>query len=269
VSDGARYMVPALERGLRVLRAFSRERPAIGLADLARELKLPKTTVFRIVHTLEAMGFVQRLDDGRNFRLGPAVLTLGFEYLAALELPEIARPALEALRDATGASSHLAIRDGTEIVYVSRYASRSALASNIHVGSRLAAHASSMGRVMLADLDPPALEALYAGAALARYTDQTPTSLAALKELLAGDRHRGYVISRAFYEKGVVSIAAPVRDATGRAVAAINVTAAAHTVEPGALETTMKDAVLGAARKISSWLGYREMRESPRAMAVS
>ncbi|MGE0745226.1 MAG: IclR family transcriptional regulator [Rhodospirillales bacterium] len=257
MSEETRYIVPALERGLRVLRAFSRERPAIGLADLARELALPKTTVFRIMHTLESMGFVRRLDDGRTFRLGPAVLTLGFEYLAALELPEVARPALEALRDATGASSHLAIRDGAEIVYVSRYASRSALASNINVGSRLAAHASSMGRVLLADLDPAALDALYGDAPLDRYTDQTPTTLAALKEMLTADRRRGFVISRAFYEKGVVSIAAPVRDATGRAVAAINLTGAAHLVEPGALETTMKDAVLQAAEKISGWLGHR------------
>lgn len=257
MSDDQRYIVPALERGLRVLRAFSRERPAIGLADLARELGLPKTTVFRIMHTLETMGFVRRFDDGRTFRLGPAVLTLGFEYLAALELPEVARPALEALRDATGASSHLAIRDGTEIAYVSRFASRSALASTINVGSRLAAHASSMGRVLLADLEPAALDSLYGDAPLDRYTDQTPTTLAALKEMLAADRRRGYVVSRAYYEKGVVSIAAPVRDATGRAVAAINVTAAAHTVEAAALETTMKDAVLEAAGKISAWLGYR------------
>ena len=252
-----RYIVPGLERGLRLLACFTGETPELAPGELARQLDLPRTTVFRLAHTLEAMGFLRRLDGSKSYRLGPAVLGLGFEYLAALELPEIARPALERLRDETGASSHLAVRDGAEIVYVSRCASHSALASNIRVGSRLAAHGSSMGRVLLANLPDDDLETLYAGRVLEQFTAQTPSDLTALRALLAGDRRRGHVIGRSFYERGVVSVAAPVRDDSGRTVAAINVTAAEQSVEPGALDGALREHVIETARTISSWLGHR------------
>jgi DNA-binding IclR family transcriptional regulator len=264
MSDGGdgkdRYIVPGLERGLRLLGCFSRDCPAIGLGDLARTLDLPRSTVFRLARTLEAMHFLQRDEGGQTYRLGPSVLGLGFEYLATIELPEIARPALEKLRDETGASTHIAIRDRDEIVYVGRYPSRSALTSNIRLGSRLAAHASSMGRALLADLDDDALDELYGGRALDRFTDQTPTDLAALRALLRIDRRQGYVVSRSYYERGVVSVAAPVRDVSDRAVAAINVTAAAEAIAPAALEGDVKDRVCEAAETISAWLGSDRRR---------
>lgn len=250
-----RYIVPALERGLLLLRSFTRERPEAGPGQLAREHGMPRTTVFRLLHTLEAMGFVARVPGGTRYRLGAAVLSLGFEYLSALELPEVARPILELLRDSTGASAHLAIREGDEIVYVSRYASRSALASNIRVGSRLPAHASSMGRVLLADLSADELNTLYGERPLRKFTDQTPADLEALKALLAQDRMRGYVVSRSYFERGVVSVAAPVRDLTGRTIAAINVTAAEHLVDPDTLDGVLAQRVVSAAREISRWLG--------------
>jgi len=255
--DPDRYLVPGLARGLEILRCFDRERPALSAGELARLQDLPRSTVFRLVRTLEAMGFLVREVDGRLYRLGPAVLGLGYEYLAGQEVPDIARPALEALRDATGASAHLAIRDGAEIIYLARYASRSAIASNIRVGSRLPAHATTMGRVLLADLDDAALGALYQGVALSGHTAQTPPDLDALKAMLAADRARGHVIGRAFYERGVVSVAAPVREASGRTVAAINVTAADHAFDPAELEGPVRDRVVATAIQISTWLGYR------------
>lgn len=257
-----RYIVPGLARGLTLLASFTADRPVIGLGDLAREHDLPRTTVFRLAHTLESMGYLRRDDGAKSYRLGAAVLGLGFAFLSSLELPEIARPALEALRDDAGASAHLAIRDGDQIVYVSRYASRSALASNIRVGSRLPAHASSMGRMFLADLDEADLDLLYGGRALERHSDQTPGDLTGLKSLLDGDRARGYVVSRSFYERGVVSIAAPIRDSSGRTVAAINVTAAEQSVDPAVLDGALANRVLEAAHTISRWLGYTEPRVS-------
>ncbi len=250
-----RYVVPGLQRGLRLLSCFTRETPELGPGELARALDLPRTTVFRLAHTLETMGFLSRVDGAKTYRLGSAVLGLGFEYLASRELSEVARPALERLRDETGASSHLAVRDHADIIYLSRYAGRSALTSNIRVGSRLAAHASSMGRALLADLGDGEFETLYRDRALEKFTDQTPVDLSALRALLAEDRRRGYVVSRSFYERGVVSVAAPVRDAGGRAVAAINVTAAEQSVDAGALEGAIRESVLRAADAISSLIG--------------
>jgi DNA-binding IclR family transcriptional regulator len=251
-----RYMVPGLERGFRLLRCFSREHPVRPAGELARLLDLPRSTVFRLLHTLETMGLLLRDDGAGGYRLGPAVLGLGFEYLSALELPEIARPTLDSLSRATGASVHLSIRDRDEIIYVSRHASRSSLASNIRVGSRLAAHASSMGRVLLADLDDREFDEIYGdGRALEGFTDQTPRDIETLRALLRDDAARGYVVSRSFYERGVVSVAAALRDATGRAVGAINITAAEQSVDRSTLEGEFKDRVCDAARAISASLG--------------
>lgn len=250
-----RYIVPGLERGLKLLGSFTRERPEAGLGELAREHDLPRTTVFRLLHTLEANGFVTRVPGGKRYRLGSAVMNLGFEFLSTLELPDVARPILETLRDETGASAHLSVREGDEIVYVSRYASRSALTSNIRVGSRLPAHASSMGRAMLACLPRAELERLYGDRPLSRYTEQTPGDLGALLDLLEGDRQRGYVVSRSYYERGVVSIAAPVSDHAGRAVAAINITAAEQSVDWPAREGFFVDRVCQAARELAHWVG--------------
>ncbi len=253
--DRDRYIVPALERGLQLLRGFTRESPAMALGEIARANGLPRATAFRLVRTLEVLGYLRRIEGTKTYRLGPAVLSLGFEYLASVDLPEIARPALESLRDRTGASAHLAIRDRDEIVYLSRHPSSSALTSNIRVGTRLAAHGSSMGRALLADLPADELVSLYLDHEFKRYTDQTPANLDALRALLREDAARGYVLGRSFHERGVVSVAAPVRDTTGDAVAAINVTAAENSIAAGAMEGVIKDDVVETARTISSWLG--------------
>ncbi|MBM3487706.1 MAG: IclR family transcriptional regulator [Alphaproteobacteria bacterium] len=263
-----RYMVPALERGLRLLKSFSRERPDIGLADLARELNLPRTTVFRMARTLEAIGFLRRVNNGKTYRLGAAVLGLGFEYLAGMDVTEVAREHLEALSRATGFSTHLGMRDGTDLVYISRYAAVGAVISNIRVGTRLPVHASSMGRILLSDLAPDELDRLFLGRSLQKYTEQTPTSLPVLKAMLARDRQRGYVISRAFYVKGVCGIAAPVRDAAGRVVAAINLIAPDSRIDAGQLEGPLKEAVVDSARIISTWLGYRPRTLGPRIIVA-
>ena len=264
-----RYIVPGLERGLKLLRSFTRERPEAGLGELAREHDLPRTTVFRLLHTLEANGFVTRVPGGKQYRLGSAVMNLGFEFLSTLELPEVARPILETLRDDTGASAHLSIREGDEIVYVSRYASRSALTSNIRVGSRLPAHASSMGRAMLSCLAGAEIERLYGGRPLRQYTEQTPGDVKALMALLEDDRKKGHVVSRSYYERGVVSIAAPVCDHGGRPVAAINITAAEQSVDWPAREEAFVERVRHAARELSRWVGDAAMSEPANATSPS
>lgn len=254
-AGASRYAVPGLERGLNILRLFNRSRRTISPPDMVRELGIPRSTVFRLVQTLEEMGFLERVADGYGYALGAAVLTLGFEYLGSLDLIELADPMLARLRDRTGCSAHLAIRRGTDMIYLSRHASRSAISSSVNVGTALPAHATIMGRIMLADLADDELGALYDGQTLARFTDQTPTSLAALRALLAEDRRRGYAISTAFFERGVSAVAAPVHDRTGRAVAAVNVTAVDAALDPRLLDGEIKDRVCEAARTISALLG--------------
>ena len=252
-----RYIVPALRRGLGILCSFDRSRPVLTMVELARINALPRATTFRLVHTLEAMGFLVRETVGQGYRLGPAVLSLGFGYLAGLELPEIARPVLERLRDATGASTHLAVRDGVEIVYLVQVSGPSALTSNIGVGSRLPAHGSTMGRALLLDLDAEALQTAFGTGFLVAMTDQTPTTVEALVGILAKDRSQGYVASRSFYERGLVSLAAPVRDAAGAIVAAVSVVTSEHVLDFRAMHGVAKDRVLESAAEISRWLGHQ------------
>jgi DNA-binding IclR family transcriptional regulator len=246
--------VPGLERGLNILRLFRRSRAEIGPSEMARELGIPRSTVHRLVMTLEAMGFLRRVTPNA-YALGPAVLTIGFEYLGSLDIVELSNPVLARLRDETECSIHLAIRAGTEVVYLSRHASRAAITSNVSVGSSLPAHATVIGRVILADLAPAELKALYAGKKLERYTEQTPTGLAALERLLEEDRRRGFAISTSFYERGVTSLAAPVRDASGKVVASINAVSIDAASEAQILRAGLKDKVLAAATSISSLLG--------------
>lgn len=252
------YIVPALERGLRLLQAFSREEPVLSVGKLAKELDLPRATTFRLADTLEHLGFLIRDAETGEYRIGAAALKLGWTYLSGLELPEIAAPFLSGLRYRTGASVHMAVRDGREIVYVSRFPAQAALSSNIKVGARLPAHASSMGRAILSDMDEDQLFRLYAGMRqLAPFSAETPRTVMQLRDLLIRDAENdGVIVSRGYYEKGVISIAAPVRDAGDIVVAAINITAPADKFSDAALEGSVREEVLLAARQISMALGH-------------
>jgi DNA-binding IclR family transcriptional regulator len=256
-----RGAVPALERGLDILRLFKRARAAITPPEMARELAIPRSTVHRLVITLEAMGFLRRVAHGGAFALGPAVLSIGFEYLGSLDIVELSNPVLAQLRDETNCSTHLAIRNGKDMVYLARHPSRAGVISNVSVGSTLPAHATVIGRTTLADLSHDELLALYGDGPLPRFTEHTPATLAALEALLAEDRRAGYAISHGFFERGVTSVAAPIRDRSGRVVASINAVAADPTIEDF-VRGELKDKVTAAAAQISAMLGAVAMSEA-------
>jgi DNA-binding IclR family transcriptional regulator len=246
--------VPGLERGIAILRLFRRDRPQLAAPQIAAELGIPRSTVHRLLTALVELGLLRR-DAGGVFALGPGVLGLGFEYLASLDIVELSNPVLARLRDATECSTHLSILEGTSVIYLSRHPSRSAVSSNIHVGSSLPAHAAIMGRVLLGGLDRDALRALYPGQTLPPVGAETPTTFAALEALVAADRARGYAVSTGFFESGVVAVAAPVFDGGGRIVAAINATALASVVDGETLNGRLKDEIVAAAHEISALLG--------------
>lgn len=255
-----RYLVPALARGLALLECFGPDREEQSLVELARGIGMTRSAAYRLVYTLAELGFLARDPERKTYRLGPRVLNLGFAYLASQELAEIARPHLEALRDRTDCSAHLAVLDGTEIVYIARYADKKALTSRISVGTRFPAHATSMGRAILAQLPADEVRRRFSGRTLARFTAATPTTLKALLATLEEDRARGYILSRSNFEAGIASVAAPLLDADGNVVAAINISTPESTVSAGALETAIKDQVVHAAKTISEWLGHRRPR---------
>jgi DNA-binding IclR family transcriptional regulator len=251
-----RYLVPALMRGLQALQAFSPEQPALSLSDLARAIGISRSAAYRIVVTLTHLGFLAVDEPTRRYRLGPAVLRLGFGYLAGRDLVAIATPHLESLRDATGWSAHLAVREGREVVYLARVPTRRELAAQVAVGSRAPAHATAIGRVLLADLPEAELHRLYADATLEGFSPHTATSLPALLAQLRRDRAHGHVAYVGGFRAGIATVAAPVRDDSGRTVAAVNLAAVALLTDEAELRGRYRDAVLATAAAISRELGF-------------
>ncbi len=251
-----RYQVPALQRGLQLLAQFTRNEQQLTGAELARRLDLPRASVFRMLQTLEQLDFVQRVGDGARYKLGMAVLRMGFEYLASMELTELGRPIIDALASATGLSAHLVVRDAREVVFVAKAVGSSFMFNSIQVGARLPAHATVLGRVLLADLSPAALEALYAGVELPAYTAQTPTTLAALKQMIEADAQRGYGISQGGFESAISTIAAPVFDEHQRVSAAVSVTVTAAQIDERALDALVSQ-VRMAAQRLSQCISHQ------------
>jgi DNA-binding IclR family transcriptional regulator len=231
-----RYLVPALLRGLQLLSQFSRDERELTGAELSRRLELPRASVFRILHTLEHTGFVERVGDGASYKLGIGVLRLGFEFLASMELTEHGRPVIEALRDSCGYSAHLVVRDAREAVFVAKAAGHNAMFHSIQVGARLPVHATVLGRVLLGGLDMPALADIYPDGELPAYTPHTPTTLAQLKALVDRDFAQGWGISQGGFETGISTIAAPVFSDRHEVVAAVSITVPAQTIEPAQVE---------------------------------
>lgn len=255
--DADRYIVPALRRGLSVLRLFSRDRRVVTLPEIVRELGVPRATAFRLAHTLETDGYLQRAPHSNAFQLGLNVLSLGFEYLGSMDLLDIARPALEDLRDRLDLSVHMGVRDGTDIVYVVSLPSQHRLRSNVSVGTRSPAHANSIGRATLFDLSLADLRALYRGVRMERFSDQTPTTVDALYQRISEERRLGFVSWRSAIIPGIATVSAPIRDADGRIVAALNISDYESLPVMQEQNGRVKDEVLRTAAAVSQRLGYR------------
>jgi DNA-binding IclR family transcriptional regulator len=189
-------------------------------------------------------------------------MRLGFEYIASLEITELARPVLERLRDAAEFASQLVIRDAREVVVVLRATSQSMFASNVSVGTRFPAHATILGRILMCELADDELAALFPERALESFSQNTPKTLAELKAILAEDRARGYATSDSFFERGISAVAAPVRDQSGRIVAAVSITAQRPTLEPKELRERLIRQVRAAADELSHQLNYRAAEQA-------
>jgi IclR family transcriptional regulator, pca regulon regulatory protein len=216
--------VQSLDRGLAVIRAFDAEHPRLTLSDVARRTGLTRAAARRFLHTLVDLGYVHA--DGRLFTLRPRVLELGYAYLSSLGLPEIARPHLERLAATVGESASASVLDGSDITYIARVASRRIMSVDLGVGTRLPAYATSMGRVLLAGLPEDEVDAHLGD--LVELTRYTITDREQLMAELARVREQGWSIVDEELEEGLRSLAAPVRDGTGRVVAAVNVSTAAR-----------------------------------------
>lgn len=254
---GPDYTVQPVVRALAVMRHIAAGNRCRNSSQTARAIGINRTTLIRLLATLERERIIEALPDG-GYQLGTGLIALASEALNARGIIQVARPVLRRLVDRLNLSAHLGVREGREIVYLARETPVSHLASTVRVGTRLPAHATTIGRILLAGLPREELAALYGGRTLEAYTDKTRTTLAELVGQLDEDLGRGVSWSVANFEPEIGSAAAPVYDHRGDAVAAINVTGHASLFAEegdgtGRIETALKE----AAREVSEALGYR------------
>lgn len=241
--------VQSLDRGLAVIRAFDAEHPELTLSEVARQTGLTRAAARRFLRTLVEIGYMRT--DGAKFALRPKVLELGYAYLSSLSLPELALPHMELLVERIHESSSMCVLDGDEIVYVARVPTKRIMAVVIAVGTRFPAYATSMGRVLLAGRSDEWLDGFLASADLRQLTPNTVTDRRELRAELMRVRERGWAMVDQELEEGLRSVAAPVRDAAGRVVAAVNVAVNASRRTAVDVEADVVPLLLGTARQIS------------------
>lgn len=245
-----RHSLQTLERGIAVIQVFSRERPALTLSEVAQLTGITRASARRILLTLQDLGHVR--SDGRIFSPTPRLLSLGWAYLSSLNLSEMAGLLMEELSDKTNEACSAATLDLPDVVYVARVPTRRLMSINIDIGSRLPATTSSMGRVLLADLTPEQVDTFVRAQTLTPYTEHTIVSHETVIAEVEKARERGWSAVDQELEIGLRSIAAPVRRADGRAIAAINLSAVASRVSMRDLRKTMLPALLDTAEAIST-----------------
>jgi IclR family pca regulon transcriptional regulator len=244
--------VQSLSRGLSVIRALNSPEP-MTLSDVARASDLTRASARRFVLTLEELGYVQQ--SGGRFALTPRVLELGFAYLSALGLPEVAQPHMERLVEQVRESSSVSVLDGESVVYVARVPTRRIMNVVINVGTRFPAYATSMGRVLLAGLDQEECAELLDRIELVPLSHDTLTTRPQLEAELERVRLSGYAIVDQELESGLRSVAAPIHDRSDRVIAAINLAVHAARVSVEEIRSSLLGPLLQTAADIERDLG--------------
>ena len=174
------------------------------MSETAKALKINRTTLLRLLHTLEAEGFVERRPGGTGYQVGLSLLEVGARAIFSQDLVQVAVPIPRGSRNTRSFRRSLGILDGTDVLYLVRRTPNTPLASNIRVGSRLPAHATTMGRMILAHMPSVEIERLYADKELERFSDYTATTLQEMKTKSAQDLYAGIAWSDAYFERGSV-----------------------------------------------------------------
>jgi IclR family pca regulon transcriptional regulator len=250
------YRVEALAKGLRILSLFTEKRPTWRISDIAPAVGVPLPTAYRIVMTLTAEGYLDHLPNG-DYRPGVRVLTLGTAALRSLDLVEVATPRLQQLAAETGETVNLATLTGDRVLYLVRLRNSDLVTANIQVGSTLPAVHTSIGKLLLAGLDPDELEARITDDSFERnHGPNAKLSLDELRDELAKIRADGWAMQDEELAYGLRSVAAQVCDASGRVVAGANVAVQSRDWSSQRIVRELRPLVTAAAHDISTLLGH-------------
>jgi IclR family pca regulon transcriptional regulator len=241
--------VQSLERGLSVIKSFSRQSPSLTLTEIADRTGLNRASARRFLLTLRDLGYVD--SDGKRFSLRPRVLELGYSYLSSIPVWEVARPYLEELADKVRETTSASVLDGADIVFVARVETKRIMSMTLGVGSRLPAWATAMGRVLLADLSSAQLDEYFGQVRLEALNERTVTAEAALRTIIEEARHQGWTLVDQEVEEGVRSLAVPIRSPSGRVEAALTVCSHAFRVTVERIMDEFLPLVLETSERIS------------------
>jgi IclR family transcriptional regulator, pca regulon regulatory protein len=247
--------VQSFARGLAVIRSFDAQTPSQTLSEVAARTGLTRAGARRILLTLGHLGYVQTQD--RRFSLMPRILDLGFAYLSSQPLWHVAEPEIEALVEEVKESSSVSVLDGSEIIYVIRVPTHKIMSINLGIGSRLPAHCTSMGRVLLSGLSPSELDARLAAHPPTALTPRTIVDVNVLASTILQARTNGWCLVNQELELGLVSLAAPITDRSGKIVAALNISGQYNRTPPKYMREKALPLLLKAAQKISRLLMMR------------
>ena len=251
----------SLERGLAILSAFDSDRPLIGVSELSRELALSRSTAHRYIATLARLGYLQQDPDSKRYRLGPKVLDLGFSAINSMDVREISAPHLRRLSDETGHTVNLAILDGTDVVYIERCRTaqpgQREIDLNLHVGARLPAYCTAMGKAILAFVPDDHREQVIARIDFVSRGPNTITDPEEFRAELARIRLSGIAVNDEELAYGLRSIAAPIHVHSGEVMAALNLAVHRTMSTMDELLARFGPAVKQTAEDISLGMGHR------------
>ena len=248
-----REFVQGLQRGFAVIKAFAADATHLTIAQVAERTGLTRAVARRYLFTLSELGYV--VQNGSQFALTPRVLDLGFTYLSTVDAATVAQPIMEGVAERLHESCSMSVLDGRDCVYVARVPAKRIMSINLAIGSRLPAHATSMGKVMLAYLSPAQLDEYFASATLQAFTKRTICTEQGVRRALEEVRECGWAFANQESEDGVRTVAVPLYNRTLTVQAAINVAGHASRVSMKDLRTEHLAVLLEAARRISAALG--------------
>ncbi len=253
VYAGDPNFMTSLARGLIVIQAFTQQTPQMTISQLSLKTGLSRAAVRRCLYTLTKLGFAGA-EDGTRYGLRPRMLTLSNTYTASNALATSAQPILERMSAAFHESFSVATLDGDDIVYIARTTVSRVMAVDLHIGSRLPAYCTSMGRVLLAYLPPEQLEKYLARVVLTPHTTRTVTTVDKLAMLLRNTRRNGYALCDQEYEVGLRSLAVPVFAPSGRVVATLNLSGSAPRMPVYDMQTKFLPHLRNAASELGALL---------------
>jgi len=264
MTDQKPSKVQAIEKGCKILDLLSRGNGSYSIREISHTLKLPKSTVHRILHTLCNFGFVLQDPVSKDYFLGFRLVELGQAVLERIDFRKEAQPFLNDLADSVQETVHLAQLDDGKIVYldkVEKIRVPTALRMASRIGARNFAHSSALGKVLLAFAPENKRNKIFKQKGLPKLTENTITNLNQLQAHLTRIRSKGYAIDDEENEKGIRCVAAPVKDYTGEVIAAISISGPTVRMTMERIGRELTAHVVSTADKISQTLGYKIAKE--------